>query len=1831
MPSYPEKYFAKKRNNQHELSHEGSLIDINALLDNQDRVYYSMGSFGEVLAPKTLIFNDMSLNTNQPLRLFYVKKALSDLLLNHFKIFYYKNEQWVAFERSTLDAQVEDYRQFVVASDNEALCNEAVVPLNTPRSNLLCLDYFELNALINPAYDIESREIYESDLKNEKPQENRIKLEQWQGKFVEDMVYDLSQLTTNITLPRHIRIDHHVDLSIFDAQKTSILANTTMVVVQNNPALFGDIFYKVNNKIEQLEIKTDVASETIANIDYSNLKLLSYRTVHLHEENIPHFQANVKHIFNKAYDLREVDLCYHRRSYWARWLYFDFASQQIQSINLNNAYISFEQIFHVLNQQSMLETIVFRPYASQETVKVEIHKSYRSVKRLQLNGPDSMYKQLTVDDCLNFLFHFPNLQTLTIEDLKLKAGWSGLRAPLNKLTQIDFKIRQEAQSNEEWVTEFFPTILSMTPNLESFSLWPAQLVLPENTSLPRLKRVSLFGYLTIDALNSLANTASNLESLTIVYACCSSLVPSHSTNIVSFPKLKEIDLFRNCIDESILKQIINNSASLATIRIRNVDGDKVPKWIREICQQRGIQLLETVYVQRGSEVKTNPVPGSLLPTNSKIESVAANIKQSNNGLWMNHYFQNAFGQKPATVSDYLQSLVTGDGRNQLIHLETRSALNDLMIHLEQHCKQSGNDLYLANEPRDLRCVARYIKKIGNSNEGELVTERKGPMMEFIQALPQQRPHRPIIVINLDNFKEADHVKLNTIFDPLHLRHADGVAYPKDAIILVLRSLQSETENALLSRFKPKYRKECPFTEQDLQDNLPTITAQSSNNQPHIIEFFGLSDWKHRLEGHWVMGMRWTWQPGELETIQRLQPACVILQNAPVDDPDFQWYWARVCREYGITNTVYKTGYDWNELNKVLIDENDNDLGSAFVLNPKYLSKFFMHYEPTDSTMHYVSGLVEQHKGKTLTIYETRPISEGNKARLFAECKKQGVLLQMKQGPFHLQSAQALSLIQSPDVDYTLDILSGKYPGAIVIDISEVESVQLFGKTTPIYDEANKTYRFETSASFLLDALKEGKTVVLKGTFSQSLADHLAPYLLFEQEMGGKLVLLSTMDNKWDIYHHHIEDISLVDKKQRLMQQYPEHPDLIEALLKDCPANESYVRIKQRINYLLRNDSKICDNTNLYDLSSENWAGLDKLGQDTEYQGDAVDQQRWDSIQSVLVTESMMTIVGKTGVGKTESIKRFYPDHFSEIGDIEKWLISGDNDTGTPSVLVLDEANITSSNLMTLSTLPDGIFVGDKYYSLNDHQKKNLKLICLCNPYSYGGGRSIPELFLRNGNTVTFEPFPAAFIQNNILDPLFQGVVIDQNGVSECILNAYEFLLGLSSHRVLVTPRELSTMALLTISTCEKYPDADPKQVAYFFVYHMTRAICYEEHSFLFDRMFPEAPQWSPPLEHTIESKDFCLTDSRKLALQFLEAFLRVREFKQQDGRNKEQIISGLTAFTLEGEPSQGKSALLDALLSNNSEVITIPASTDSEEVKRLLLDAFDRGLIVRIDEGNVLNVDEKFLNLLQSGYHPEEGRLAKKAGFLVITSQNSIVLGGGREGLTDAQARRTLLWQLKNYSRDELLTITSHHGLDEQFREELVDKFMLTVRQQEISGDTPWTVRELIGIVDDIIQTQAAGVIQKAWRFFVARKQQVGRPIFQQEAQQFESSEQAFLDNSQKSIQQNPTTEESVSDSRERSESITTTDSEVEQDSSYVWLVRFLPEMTGIVLAAAGVVLLLTAVVAQPVAIGCITAGLGLFAVSTAIRLVNCFDKENPLADSSSDSGMQVGRCSGII
>jgi len=452
------------------------------------------------------------------------------------------------------------------------------------------------------------------------------------------------------------------------------------------------------------------------------------------------------------------------------------------------------------------------------------------------------------------------------------------------------------------------------------------------------------------------------------------------------------------------------------------------------------------------------------------------------------------------------------------------------------------------------------------------------------------------------------------------------------------------------------------------------------------------------------------------------------------------------------------------------------------------------------------------------------------------------------------------------------------------------------------------------------------------------------------------------------------------------------------------------------------------------------------------------EQRIKRVGKALESSPFVILAGVTGVGKTVFMDKFWRSKkrtvYFGIEQIKKWAL--DKTPGTTKTLFIDEANISSrdwSEFEGLFNNPPGILIDGKYHPLTNENDKNpstknqYNVVFSINPKAYSDDRSYPSLFKRHANSLVFNPMSDEYIYHFILQKAFEKTPLGKYSfaISRELLRMYDFLCDCSTTNILISPRELSMMAMLTVSYCASYPDADPIDAAKFYARNLSKALVPDNRKNEFDSLF------KPIMLHrrVIIFKDdsFIQTQSRISITQQINDFLKLRDLRQKNAYrfNPVQKSSGLGGIIIEGEPGIGKSKLIIQCLQvnglresnykakNTADNIyyVMPVSMQITDKEELLVKAFYSGIPVVIDEINSSPMMESLLNDLLMGRVPPRFKKDKviKPGFLILGGQNEIDMGG-REPASQAILHRILPCKLAPYTRKETIIILCKKGLD---------------------------------------------------------------------------------------------------------------------------------------------------------------------------------------------------------
>ncbi|MFC3909699.1 hypothetical protein ACFORL_11525 [Legionella dresdenensis] len=1115
----------------------------------------------------------------------------------------------------------------------------------------------------------------------------------------------------------------------------------------------------------------------------------------------------------------------------------------------------------------------------------------------------------------------------------------------------------------------------------------------------------------------------------------------------------------------------------------------------------------------------NRKPTASQPSQSEIPApLAAKIHEQqpdNPPLRANKALENYFTTwKETTLPltepvSFCQTLLSKEHKKLLVRCDSEEQVNALGLTLQTQCVARSRPVFYINSAEDLVCSAPFVKSL--NGKGVITKGPGGPLFDFLQA-HNDPANPPVLVVNYDKFSDDDLICFNGLLDDK--RHADGTALPKGALVIGIQNKNKPTcyqGSDFYSRFEQCIA--CSVPLENLKASYPALSVSSAIPNDSIpIQLFNGADWKERLLGGWIIkGQDLIFQPGSLaEAIESGKP--VVIENGPWDDPEFVYFWeqAKTLGEIRHGNEriklpenfslITKKGYDWASLiNQVQWQEGLSS--EALPLNPGKLYNFLQQYHCDNKreTLDTVQGLIADSANKTLAVNLTRKLTEDQWALLLAECQKHQVRLQvhcttsldlppelkapaLKSPPYALNADQ-VKIIESSDLDASVATLTAADPEAVVIDISECAPHELIEHIHCHLDEKSLAFKFWKEGRTLPKMLAANKQIILKGRFSREMADALSPWLL--KSGSGQLTLVTDKAE----YFHYLpitrQSVTASDKLTILQTEYTESE--ITCLDQHYYDNEGLAQLKARLQYLRANPEANSDKA---------WQGITALPAYTQLPdfdltnsaaiASAFNASRLKIINQVLSYAPYALLTGLTAVGKTTFIKEVLEPSGVKVHYGENNLRAWAEDTSdTLKVLFIDEANIGSNNWSMFEGLfnkPPTILIDGILHPLTD----NHKVIFAANPLNYGGERILPALFKQHGNAIVFEPLPAEAIYEDSLKPIFANTACagKAEAIAHKILAVYRFLVECSTTEVLISPRELQMMALLTASYHAKHPESDPLILAEHYAWQLGLACVPSHRKNAFNTEFKPKTQFvhAPAHLNSEVKTKFIITPSRQPLCQQLDDLLNLHDFRQQ-ATNSVKKFGGLGGMIIEGDPGVGKSELvMDRLLAHGFKeaymgdavvpakaFYRMPVSMSPAEKEALLKKAFKQGAFVIADEINSSPMMERLNNDLLSGNLPNGEKHGQPGGALIGT-QNPITLAGRRPTGT-ALARRLINTGLQPLAGDEMLAIVKEKGIEEEMAQEIIRVFEQQAEYARRHNKQPApTFRHLMRLTKHIIK-----------------------------------------------------------------------------------------------------------------------------------------------------------------
>jgi hypothetical protein len=252
--------------------------------------------------------------------------------------------------------------------------------------------------------------------------------------------------------------------------------------------------------------------------------------------------------------------------------------------------------------------------------------------------------------------------------------------------------------------------------------------------------------------------------------------------------------------------------------------------------------------------------------------------------------------------------------------------------------------------------------------------------------------------------------------------------------------------------------------------------------------------------------------------------------------------------------------------------------------------------------------------------------------------------------------------------------------AMIIEVDELTSADLLTTIDAQYLEAEDRFQFATREGFLLKALNDGNTVILKGRWPEALRQQkenvIAERLQTKDKVKGKLILVGENE-----------------------QTFLCMPPAFQSMLGPS------VSIKE---------------------------------QAVAYEA------RFSALDKALETTSLACLTGATGAGKTQFMKttwRKYHSCFYGEAAIVDWINIVPKETEKFITLFIDEVNLTEAQRSMFAGLynnPPCVFFKGNYYGLSNKHR----VVFARNPNSYGGERREIALFENYPHAdLHFQPLP----------------------------------------------------------------------------------------------------------------------------------------------------------------------------------------------------------------------------------------------------------------------------------------------------------------------------------------------------------------------------------------------------------------------------------------------------------------------------------------------------------
>ncbi len=673
-------------------------------------------------------------------------------------------------------------------------------------------------------------------------------------------------------------------------------------------------------------------------------------------------------------------------------------------------------------------------------------------------------------------------------------------------------------------------------------------------------------------------------------------------------------------------------------------------------------------------------------------------------------------------------------------------------------------------------------------DGEIIIDPKGFFADFLTetrayivsqgnvALP------PLLVVNWSSFSAAQRVAANTMLDEIATINGEKL----DGIKIVSLCDRDVNDISFISRHQEVFSIE-----------LDSVEPSVSREEAAVIkvDLEGFDDWQSKLFGEiYLEGNKNKWRKSDFVRSLEDRKGINFVINNCAKNKDLEYFLAQA-KVFGylsyqgykihfgqeVVVRVENKSFDFSQFSseRIKIWQNvtiDKGPKNCHIINPQLFDLLLFKKEIADGGYRELDGLIkaaaaklsDEMSGEVLRIFISDDLTKAQYYCLFRQAQEQNIHLEIFLAPqirLFDDIARKVTIVESEVVcEEKSEIFAGilfssdctksmqkalkNSPMALVVDVEDCAYQDLF--TSISFKITGHDFTdFKERESQFIQFLKNGKKIILKGEFSDSLLQMLKPHLV--EDYAKNLLLI--IENKKSLAK---TTLSWLDKRDYFVDVF------------EVSADAKNVVEEPRIE-----------------------------------DGQEFIKKRQEIFLAALSANQMVALVGKSGVGKSSLVAMYEQDPqykiYRDFDDLASWA---EDESEQTKILFIDESNIVKSHLTMFEQLKNGgnktIFYQGRFYQLSDKHK----VVFACNPKEFGGGRVDQKLFSDNAVLqIRLQHLSSEYIyqllQDDIYDKFdYKGKTEDfrQKFKSFCLdeIGKYQQVLGMKRE---ITIRELQEYAL----------------------------------------------------------------------------------------------------------------------------------------------------------------------------------------------------------------------------------------------------------------------------------------------------------------------------------------------------------------------------------------------------------------------------------------------------